>query len=127
MVKHTGVHCTIISTSVFGCFQNKVLREGPPWWSSGAESPCQSREHPFDPQSEKIPHAEEPLRPQTASTGPRLWSLALQPGHHCTAAKEYPTLAETREILSTEAKTQHSRKTPTSEDMRRLYTNTTYF
>ena len=79
MVKHTGVHCTIISTSVFGCFQNKVLREGPPWWSSGAESPCQSREHPFDPQSEKIPHAEEPLRPQT-----KHGAQALEP---CSAAR----------------------------------------
>ena len=39
------------------------LSMGLPWWCSGLESACQCRGHGFEPQSRKIPHATEQLKP----------------------------------------------------------------
>ena len=88
---------------------------GLPWWLSGKEFTCQCRRHGSDPWSRKIPHATEQLSPCATTTEPVLQSLGTASGacvpqspcsprreaaagrSLCTATREQPSLAATRE------------------------------
>ena len=88
---------------------------GLPWWLSSKESTCQCRRHGSDPWSRKIPHATEQLSARATATEPVPQSLgaataACEPESPCsplrvgaavrclcTATREQPSLAATRE------------------------------
>ena len=52
----------------------------PPWWYRGWESVCQYRGYGFDPQSGKIPHVKEQLKPMHHNYGAHTLQL-LKPVH----------------------------------------------
>ena len=74
------------------------LMIGLPWQSNGWESVSQCREHGFYPGSGQVPHGPGQLRPWVSA-----WQ-AITMRSLCTATREYPPLATSREACMSQGR-----------------------